>query len=143
MSAQWRNQNETNTESNVRAREFITEASNNSIQDDVAAALPATYVIPKLQNNDAYAQYRFGVAIAKAKGNKESTQDFSATSPWGENQIVVSYSNSIDEYIDDALKDVGLSPSDKKLISTSKSQETKTVNSVSPVAKPKRNKYGV
>ena len=126
----------------MRASEFITEATK-SIQDDVAAALPATYVIPKLQNNDAYSQYRFGLAIAKAKGNKESEQDFSPSSPWGENQIVVSYSNSIDEYIDDALKDVGLSPSDKKLISTPKSQETKTVNSVSPVAKPKRNKYGV
>ena len=125
----------------MRAKEFITE--DNSLQDDVAAALPATYVIPKLQNQDAYLQYRFGLAIAKAKANKESGQDFQPTSPWGENQVIVSYSNSIDEYIDDALKDIGLSPSDKKLISTPKSEETKTVNTNSPVAKPKRNKYGV
>lgn len=115
----------------MRAREFIIEAS---MQADVAAALPATYAIPKLQNQDAYKQYRFGVAIAKAKGQQGSGQKFDAESVWGENQVVVSYGNVIDQYIDDALKAVGLTPSDKKLISTAKSEETKTVNTVSPVA---------
>jgi hypothetical protein len=45
--------------------------------------------------------------------------------------------------INDALKMVGLSPSDKKLISTPKSQETKDVDAKSPVPVKKKNKYGV
>lgn len=129
----------------MRAREFITEAS--TLQADVAAALPATYVIPKLQNQDPYLQYRFGVAIAKAKGSRAMDpgpeEDFGSTSVWGENQVIVSYSNSIDEYIDDALKNIGLSPSDKRLISTPRSEETSTVNKTSPVPARRTNRYGV
>jgi hypothetical protein len=121
----------------MRAKEFIQESRVGSIQDDSASALPATYAIPALQNQDPYKQYRFGVAIAAAKGRKDPHdvgQDFQASSPWGENQIVVSYSNTVDDYIDDALKLVGLSPSDKKLISTPHSEETKDVGTHSPVA---------
>jgi hypothetical protein len=121
----------------MRAKEFIQESRVGSMQDDVADALPATYVIPKLQNQDPYKQYRFGVAIAAAKGRKDPNdvgQDFQASSPWGENQIIVSYSNTIDDYIDDALKLVGLSSSDKKLISTPTSEESKDVDTRSPVA---------
>jgi hypothetical protein len=121
----------------MRAREFIHESRIGSMQDDVACALPATYVIPALQNQDPYKQYRFGVAIAAAKGRKDPNDagsEFNAVSPWGENQVIVSYSNTIDDYIDDALKLVGLSPSDKKLISTINSEETKDVSTRSPVA---------
>lgn len=129
----------------MRAREFIMESS--SLQDDVAAALPATYVIPRLQNQDPYLQYRFGVAIAKAKGSRvrdaSPEEDFGSTSAWGENQVIVSYSNSIDEYIDDALKNIGLSPSDKRLISTARSEETSSVNKTSPVPARQTNRYGV
>ena len=117
------------------------------LEKDVAYALPATYVIPALQNQDPYKQYRFGVAIAKAKGQKHNdpaeNQEYQTESAWGENQIIVSYSNIIDEYIDAALKDIGLSPSDKRLISTERSEENPSVNKNSPVAKPKRNQYGV
>ena len=125
----------------MRAKEFINEAIN-SMQDDVARALPATYSIPKLSSQDAYSQYRFGVAIAKAKGDTALDSKFDEN-PWGHHQVVVSYTNTIDEYIDDALKAVGLNPSDKKLISSPRSEESKLTNAVSPVAKPKRNKYGV
>lgn len=126
----------------MRAREFITE-NTNSLQDDVAAALPQTYAIPSLQNQDPYRQYRFGVAIAKAKGQKHVDQNYSAESPWGENLIVMGFGNTVDEYIDDALKEVGLSPRDKRLLTTPRSEETKTVNKISPVAKLKKNRYGV
>lgn len=129
----------------MRAREFVIESS--TLQPDAAAALPATYVIPKLQNQDPYLQYRFGVAIAKAKGSRaqdpEPKEDFGSTSAWGENQVIVSYSNSIDEYIDDALENIGLSPSDKRMISTPRSEETSTVNKTSPVPARRTNRYGV
>ena len=120
----------------MRAREFIVE-QHSSIQDDVAGALPATYVIPKLQNQDPYLQYRFGVAIAGSKGAKQRSADnvpnYEKESTWGENQVVVSFDPSVDEFIDDALNAVGLTPTDKKMISTPTSDEGKTVGNISPL----------
>ena len=113
----------------------IYEGRTGSIQDDVARALPATFVIPELQNNDAYHQYRFGVAIAGAKGRKKREEDnvarYNAQSAWGENQVVVSYDPHVDEYIDDALKQLGLKG--KRMISTRKSEEAVDVDKRSPV----------
>jgi hypothetical protein len=113
----------------------IYEGRTGSIQDDVARALPATYVIPELQNNDAYRQYRFGVAIAGAKGRRRREEDavtrYTAQSAWGENQIVVSYDPDVEEFIDDALKQLGLKG--KRMISTRKSEETTDVDKRSPV----------
>lgn len=117
----------------MKIRELV-EGKTGSIQSDVAAALPATYVIPALQNQDPYKQYRFAVAIAQAKGQQEQIEKFEPASPWGENQVVVSYESGDDKYIDDALKLVGLSSSAKKLISTNKSEEAEDVGTRSPVA---------
>lgn len=128
----------------MRAKEFINEAREGSIQDDVADALPTTFAIPALQNQDPYKQYRFGVALAKAKGTKAAdTPNFEPRTAWGENAIVVAYDNESEVMVDQALKDVGLSSGSKRLISTPRSEEAKDVNKVSSVAKPKRNKYGV
>lgn len=117
----------------MRAREFIIEQYD-SMQPDVAAALPATYIIPALQNQDPYKQYRFSVAIARAKSQMDGHQKFEKESAWGENQVIVSYSNTAHQWIDAALKEIGLGPNDKKLISTPKSEESKTVNTISPIA---------
>lgn len=131
-----------------QALETIYENRHGSIQDDVARALPSTYVLPGLQNQDAYKQYRFGLAIAdvrgrKARANDAGNQSFQAASPWGENEIVVSFDPDIDKVLDAALVSVGQSGSNKKLITTPKSQETTDVKAHSPVANIKRNKYGI
>ena len=72
----------------------------------VAKALPATYVIPELPNQDPYSQYRFGVAIAGAKGAKKRAEDnvgkFYEKSSFGENEIVVSYGEDMGPIIADA-----------------------------------------
>ena len=72
----------------MRAREFIRESRTGSLQDDVAKALPATWVIPKLPNQDPYKQLRFGVAIAAAKGAKDRAKEgdvpFAPQTSWGE-----------------------------------------------------------
>lgn len=119
----------------MRAHEFITEGRTGSIQDDVAKALPGTYAIPELKNQDPYLQYRFGVAIAGAKGSKKRQEDnvqpYSRESAWGENEIVVSYGMDVGEYIDDALKAMGMSG--KKQLSTTKSEEANDVDTKSPV----------
>ena len=125
----------------MKIKDIITESS--SMQDDVAAALPMTYVIPKLQNQDPYKQYRFGVAIARAKGQQHGDQMYDSTTPWGENLVVVGFGNTVDDYIDDALAEIGLTSADKKMITTPKSKESNSVNKASPVASRKKNKYGV
>jgi hypothetical protein len=119
----------------MRAKEFITEAFIQKLLPDQADALPATYAIPELPNQDPYLQYRFGVAMAGAKGREQREKDGvarpAAASAWGENEIVVSYGHDVGPYIDDALKTMGLSG--KRLISTMTSIETGDVGKVSPV----------
>ena len=123
----------------MRAREFITEDS--KLQDAVADALPATYAIPKLQNQDPYLQYRFGVALAATKGkvhhaehpSEPAMQHMEPRSAWGENMVVVSFDPKIGDWIDAALHEVGLSSGDKKLLSTPTSDEPKNTGTVSPV----------
>lgn len=119
----------------MRAREFINESSTLALLPDQAGALPATYAIPELPNQDPYLQYRFSVAIAGAKGAKQREKDGvpkdAARTAWGENEIVVSYGHDASEYIDDALKIMG--KSGKKLISTPTSVETTDVDKKSPI----------
>ena len=119
----------------MRAKEFISEAKDGKLLPSQADALPATYVIPELPNQDPYLQYRFGVAMAGAKGKKQREKDgvssMSRESAFGENEIVVSYGHDAGEYIDDALKTMGMRG--KKMISTPTSIETPDVNKASPM----------
>jgi hypothetical protein len=130
----------------MRARELITETTG-SIQPEVEHTLPAAWVIDKLQNNDFYMQYRFGVAIAGAKGAEQRKQDnvpeFRKETPWGENEVIVSYAGKdpLQGYIDDAMRQMGLKPSDARLVTTEKSEEpidTKTVSTLKPFKGYKR-----
>lgn len=126
----------------MRAKEFINEGRTGSIQDEVADALPATYAIPALQNQDPYLQYRFGVALAAAKGSSNTdTEPFEPRSAWGENAIVLAYDEESEKMIDQALK--ATHSGAKRMISTRKSEESPDVNKISSVASPKRNKYGI
>lgn len=124
----------------MRAREFIAEDTSfvkGSIQSDVARSLPSTYIIPALQNQNAYMQYRFSVALAGARGKeerrKEGDPEFEPTSSWGENEIVISDAPDIGKFIDIALKDMGLPSSDKRLVSTKTSDEPPGTITKSPV----------
>ena len=124
----------------MRAREFIvesTEGHTGSITYDVALALPGAWKIPKLQNQDPYLQYRFGVAIAGAKGAAQRKQDgvppFEQDKTFGENMIIVSYDPHTGEYIDDALREMGMSASDAVQIAGLDSEEMPDVDKRSPV----------
>lgn len=106
----------------MRAHEFIAESVTNGLH--VAAyALPDTYVLPELKNQDFYELYRFGLAIAdvRGEGNEDGVQnefrhEFEAESDWGENQVVTSYDPNIGSVIDKALTKVH--KKGKKLVST-------------------------
>lgn len=116
----------------MRAREFITEQRLDQVHDglDVASkALPNTYVIPELKNNDFYDLYRFGVAIAAVRGEQGQSDgvmdghepEFRAESAWGEQQVVSSFDPDVGNIIDKALAKVG--KRGKKLVSTPGSDE--------------------
>ena len=122
----------------MRAKEFVTE-SRAALSVDIARAMPGTYTIPGLPNSDFYKQYRFGVALAGARGQLEREQDsippynFEKETPWGENMIVSSYMDGeIEKDIDYAMRETGV-PGGKVSISTKKSEEATDVVKVSPV----------
>ena len=126
----------------MRAREFITEQRLDQVHDglDVASkALPNTYVIPELKNNDFYDLYRFGVAIAAVRGEQGSSDgvmdghepEFRAESLWGEQQVVSSFDPNVGKVIDKALAKVG--KHGKKAVSTPASDEMDDTEFKSPI----------
>lgn len=121
----------------MRAKEFISE-QRIALSAEVSRALPGTYTISGLPNSDFYKQYRFGVAMAGARGHIERENDgiepynFEKETPWGENLIVSSYMDgNIEKDIDYAMKEVGVAG--KKRISTPTSEESLDVVKGSPV----------
>jgi hypothetical protein len=126
----------------MRAREFIFEQRLDQVHDglEVASmALPNTFVIPELKNNDFYDLYRFGVAIAAVRGESGTDNvqnghkpNFNAESSWGEQQVVSSeFDKDIGKTIDQALKKVG--KSGKKIVSTPSSDEMDDTSTGSPM----------
>jgi hypothetical protein len=124
----------------MRAREFITEQKLSDAHDglDVAnKALPNTFVIPELKNQDFYDLYRFGVAIADVRGNMGNDNinnykpNFRAESSWGENQIVSSFDPNVGKVIDQALAKVH--KHGKKSVSTPTSDEMDDTMKQSPI----------
>ena len=122
----------------MRAKEFINEGRTGTITRDVGLALPGAFKIPALKNQDPYLQYRFGVAIAGAKGAAQRANDHvppfdGAESVFGENEILVSYDPHVKDYIHDALRSMGMPASDAVQIGTMASEEAPDVDKVSPV----------
>lgn len=124
----------------MRAREFIKEQKLSDTHDglEVAAkALPNTFVIPELKNQDFYELYRFGMAIADVRGS-EGTDDvnnykpnFKSASTWGEHQIVSSFDPNVGQVIDKALAKIN--KNGKKAVSTPGSDEMDDTYKVSPI----------
>ena len=122
----------------MRAQEFVSEGRTGSITRDVGLALPGAFKIPALKNQDPYLQYRFGVAIAGAKGAAQRAKDGvppfdGRESVFGENEIIVSYDPEAEVWIKDALQSMGMPPSDAVRIGTQASEEAPDVDKISPV----------
>jgi hypothetical protein len=115
----------------MRAKEFITEQ--NKLPDRITNPLPATWVIPELQNQNAYLQYRFSVALAGARAARNGDiPKIDKDTVWGENQIVSGYMNpNIEEDIDFALGEMGLKG--KLLVTSKESEETSDTDIHSPL----------
>ena len=133
----------------MRAREFINEnksqpvASDGRLPAEEAEPMRYTYIIPGLSAADPYKNYRFGVAMARARsdqGDKDPQNKdidpykptWAAYSVFGEHGLVVGMNATVEAVIDQALA-MTKTPGGKKLVSTAKSEEPKFVSTQSPV----------
>ena len=120
----------------MRAREFIVEQR--ELAPELAEPMRYTYVIPGLSAADPYNNYRFGVAMARARsdaGTDGINADFPEWTPetaFGEHGVVVGMNSSIEQVIDKALA-MTKTPGGKELVSTPDSVEPALVDTVSPV----------
>jgi len=130
----------------MRAKEFITEykakasGSSKPVRGDADAALPGVIVQRQLRNTDPYMQYRYGLAMASARAHQQGHVDFEQESPWAENLTLVMWANEDQDTIEMADKLMGVKGT---RITDNKSRESKSTETQSPVAKPKRNRYGI
>ena len=121
----------------MRAKEFIDE-SRKFLRKSIKQSMPNLSVAPALDNNNSpYAAYRFGVALAPSP----DTKGVYDKGPIGSDFTMIDYSDGDAQIRKAAAKKMGI----KFTRGTGKgSEEMKdVVNTVSPVAVPKKNRYGV
>lgn len=116
----------------MKIREIIEEGK---IRADSYYALPNTRIHPTLDNSNPYHSYRFGVALA---GSPDT--EFDKDGPVGQKMTTISYTTADDEIVRKAEKEIGAKGKD---ITSKKSLEYPETNTTSPIAKKKKNKYGV
>lgn len=116
----------------MKSSEFLNESQTAPLSTEVSAAMPATFVMPELKNQDVYLQYRFGMALASARARNQGEIPYEAQSEWGENMVVVAHSKEEEETLKMALRIFG-SHNSSRQISTTDSTETSDVNATSPI----------
>lgn len=120
----------------MRAREFMAEQRN--LPDEIKEPLKNTFILPGLSAADPYKNYRFGVAMARARSDavpdtvNNYKPEWSAETAFGEHGVVVGFNNNVDPVIDAALA-MTKTPGGKRLVSTPQSMEPAFVDKKSPV----------
>ena len=122
----------------MRAREFLKEQA--TLPPEQADPMRYTYVIPGLSAADPYRNYRFGVAMARARSDAGADDHaidpfkpaWSPETAFGEHGIVVGMNSSIEQVIDQALAMTD-TPGGKKIVSTPTSTEPEFVEKTSPL----------
>ena len=117
----------------MKINEIVTEGD---IRKSAKNALPNLQSFPHLDNNaNPYLAYRFGIELAGAPD-----VDADQRAGTGSDFVTIGYSDADDEIIAHAAKKFGLK---RKTHGGKGSKELDSASTASPVAKPKRNKYGV
>jgi hypothetical protein len=120
----------------MRAREFIREQR--ELPPEVKEPLKNAFILPGLSASDPYKNYRFGVAMARARSDaatdavNEFRPEWTAETAFGEHGVVMGFNNNVDPVIDAALK-MTKTPGGKKLVSTAASEEPAFVDAKSPI----------
>lgn len=121
----------------MRAHEFISE-DRRPLRKSVQQSMPNLTSSSELDNNNQpYLAYRFGVALAPSPDSNSMYQE----GPLGSNFNMVDFSEGDAEIRRAAAKKIGIK-FNQGTGAGSKELE-KVINKQSPVARPKRNKYGV
>lgn len=123
----------------MRAKEFLPEAQNKQ-HDNAHGFEPvdsnpmvSTYAFPDMPGNNAYRAYRFAMAMANHNLDHKD-------GPTSQYAVISAYSKGEEEIIKAAMKKTG----ERALkVSNKGSTEPKNTNNTSPVAKIKKNKYGI
>lgn len=120
----------------MKIKDVIAESATPNLTDNARDSLPGGFVIPELQNSDAYRQYRYGLALASAAAerNGHDKEPFERESPWAENLALIAITPQDEEIIRMAAKMMGVSI---KEIATPGSRESKGTHIASPVPKQK------
>jgi hypothetical protein len=113
----------------MRAKEFITERE---LPKRKSRTMSTAFEFPTMPSSDAYQIYRFGVTMAN---HKEPPYG-----PTEQHAVISAYTSGEEEIIHAAERATGHKG---RLVADRGSREPNSTESVSPVAKPKRNKYGV
>ena len=121
----------------MRAREFIAEQAA-QLPPEQADPMRYTYVVPGLSASDPYRNYRFGVALARARSEavkddvNPNIPEWHNETAFGEHGIVAGMTPGIAQLIDAALT-MTKTPGGKRLVSSGPSEEPTFVDSKSPV----------
>ena len=122
----------------MKINELLTEGGKGApLRKSHEQTIDRLQTLPGLNMNtgDAYKAYRFGIALA---GAPDVPTD--ETSPFAGNYTVKSYTDEEQDMVNYAAKQMGVSTVTK---AGKGSLEPKGTNTTSPIAKIKKNKYGV
>lgn len=114
----------------MRIRELLTERE---MPERKSSTMPYSKHYPTMPSSDPYQIYRFGVAMA------DHTIDY-AEGPSAQHAVVVTYTPEEEDIVRGGETQTGHKG---QMLSDRGSNEPDSTHKVSPVAKPKRNKYGV
>jgi hypothetical protein len=114
----------------MRAKEFIVERS---FPKRKSGPMSTTYAFPTMPSANAYAVYRFGMAMA------DHTINY-ANGPTGNSAVIVAYTPEEEEIIRGGTRQTGHKG---KIVADKGSNEPQSTDTHSPVARPKRNRHGV
>ena len=128
----------------MKIKEIITEGDKHAdfkkLPGDQMAAIKGALSIPGISlnksNGSPYEQYRFGLAMAGAPEYPTQAAGAIAGDP-----LLSTYTDEELEIVNAAAKMIGAGK--VKRLSSNRSEELSNTNKVSPVASPKKNKYGV
>lgn len=118
----------------MKAHEILTEKSEKKLSKNLRRS--GSHAKQYQDIDQYYGMYRFGLAMASAPDG-----DTPKEGPAKDVPAVWMYSKGEEDIVNKAAKNQGISGS--TIISKGPSEELKSTNKQSPVAKPKPNRYGV
>jgi hypothetical protein len=126
---------ESNSENSNATDQAGTTKKSGKMHDHFKSSIKGMHTYPG--NHTYYDMYRFGVDMA---GSPDDYNTYDPASPIANQLVTLSYSDADQKIIDKSKKKMGFK---SKKLTPNDSKEPSDTSNTSPVAKVKRNKYGV